>query len=63
MALITLKIFKQKTVFCLRACMDIRIGNFLQPEEVNEMHGIIRKIILEKTLPMQNTLKLFTREV
>jgi triosephosphate isomerase len=62
-ALITLKMFKQRTVFCFRACIAIGIGNFVQPEEANEMHGMIRKIIAEKTLPKQNTLKLLTMEV
>jgi triosephosphate isomerase len=47
-ALITLKMFKQRTVFAYVPAWAIGTGNFAQLEEANEMHEMIRKIIAEK---------------
>jgi triosephosphate isomerase len=40
--------FKQRTVFAYEPAWAIGTGNFAQPEEANEMHEMIRKIITEK---------------
>ena len=62
-ALITLKMFKQRTVFAYELAWALGTGKFSQPEETNQMHDMMRKIIAEKTLPTQNTLKLLTVKV
>ena len=57
-ALITLKMFKQRTVLAYERAWAIDAGSFAQPEEDKEIYDMIRKIIPEKNTTYAKNVKI-----